>query len=418
MASEHAKKLMDKATAFVNNLNRNKIDAQILKDSLREYSIKVILPDGKAIIYYKPKNNTFRCNPENVRDNEIWKKVINVWEGSDEIIQDSRGKMSLSSENKISIFVDGSFIKDSAGYGLVVVQNDSVIYEKSGQVDPNETMGTRQVAGELHAVLHALEWCQDNRITEVDIYYDYKGIECWIMGEWQAKNPLTKRYRDTVRQSNLRITWKKVNAHTGVRWNERADQLAKEGATRNPRQGRYGANERIDDFANKEGAGRSRITDSVDPLKELEEFVAKFIELTSDLAETFEVRKKSDHSTVHIQVAVSSGDKSFGYLNFYNTKKKGCYPSFHEINQGEILKEFKNRWENFNWLNRDDHGEIDHYFKILEPYSKLNFDFIDLAKAIEKVWARKMPDRLDIDKVRYDFEALRRYRERLASYSK
>lgn len=132
------------------------------------------------------------------------------------------------------LYVDGSWIDGSVGYGAVLLREGELLREWSGHVPDEHTHGTRQVAGELFAVGVALRWCKANGVDDIHIYFDYQGIESWATGKWKAKQDLTQRYRNFIQTSGLRLTWHKVAAHTGVHWNERADVLAKAGTGKTP----------------------------------------------------------------------------------------------------------------------------------------------------------------------------------------
>ncbi len=133
-------------------------------------------------------------------------------------------------KNRYEIYVDGSFIDGATGYGAVILKNGSAVDELSGAVAASETDGTRQVAGELAGVKVALNWCLEHSVTEVSIFYDYLGIEKWARGQWKTNQPLTKAYARFVGECPIKIRWHKVASHTGNRWNDRADALAKQGA--------------------------------------------------------------------------------------------------------------------------------------------------------------------------------------------
>ena len=133
-------------------------------------------------------------------------------------------------KHQFEIYVDGSFINGATGYGAVVLRDGEVVDELSGAVDASEVNDTRQVAGELAAVKEALNWCLEHSVKEVSIYYDYLGIEKWATGQWKRNQPLTKEYARFVGACPIRIHWHKVDSHTGNRWNDRADLLAKQGA--------------------------------------------------------------------------------------------------------------------------------------------------------------------------------------------
>ena len=64
-------------------------------------------------------------------------------------------------------------------------------------------------------------------MEELSIYYDYTGIREWVVGSWKAKKELTQKYRDYVRASGIKIHWVKVESHTGVKFNEMADEIAR-----------------------------------------------------------------------------------------------------------------------------------------------------------------------------------------------
>src|SRR5215475_13313112 len=103
------------------------------------------------------------------------------------------------------IYVDGSFINGSTGYGVVVLKNGNVIAELSGSVPELVVDGSRQVAGELVAVKEALKWCQQRSLSEVWIYYDYYGIEKWATRQWKANLPLTIDYARCVGECPVKI---------------------------------------------------------------------------------------------------------------------------------------------------------------------------------------------------------------------
>lgn len=145
--------------------------------------------------------------------------------------QDTKGDMSPA----VHVWVDGACIqqKDGSlriGWGLLITQEGEEIHRDKGNDIPLEALNHRNVAGEIWAILKALEWCRSQNIRELTIHYDYQGLESWATGAWKTNLPLTQSYAKQVRASGIEIAWKKVKAHTGIPENELADQLAKEGA--------------------------------------------------------------------------------------------------------------------------------------------------------------------------------------------
>lgn len=142
-------------------------------------------------------------------------------------------KSKLKVAEQMQVYVDGSFDKLSKRYGyggVVLYQNQTRTFQGSGEIPELATM--RNVAGEIIATMRAVEIAKKNNVTYLEIYYDYEGIAKWALGEWQAKKTYTQKYRDFMQanQKDITIQFKKVAAHTGVYYNEQADQLAKEAA--------------------------------------------------------------------------------------------------------------------------------------------------------------------------------------------
>lgn len=142
----------------------------------------------------------------------------------------------MESSNTPIAYVDGSFNPDINKYafGLVLIHPNGFIEEKCGSGDSPDALLQRNVSGEMIASMLSVKWAKINQYTNLDIYYDYKGIECWVTGEWKAKNPLTQKYRDFMQNASagLKINFHKVVAHSNDKYNEMADKLAKEGLTK------------------------------------------------------------------------------------------------------------------------------------------------------------------------------------------
>ena len=77
--------------------------------------------------------------------------------------------------------------------------------------------------------MEALAWSKREKISKVTIFYDLENLKKWATGEYSANIPMSKAYRDFIQSSGVSVQWNKVAAHSGVKWNERADELAKKG---------------------------------------------------------------------------------------------------------------------------------------------------------------------------------------------
>ena len=132
-------------------------------------------------------------------------------------------------------FVDGSFNPSTKeyGYGVVIITIDDcnpITYTGNG--NDTDIIGMRNIAGELNGAIKAIKLALSLNLNKINIYYDYLGIEMWANNEWNSNNPFVINYKKFIEDSRkiIDINFIKVEAHTGVKYNELADKLAKKGA--------------------------------------------------------------------------------------------------------------------------------------------------------------------------------------------
>lgn len=132
---------------------------------------------------------------------------------------------------KITVYVDGSFNPDlnRYSYGCICVDGDAVVNTLNGSGNDPEVAKIRNVAGEMLGAMNAVRWAKQQGYEAIDIIYDYMGIEMWATGGWKANNEYTRGYAEYMRKSSMEIAinFSKVAAHTGDKYNEQADELAK-----------------------------------------------------------------------------------------------------------------------------------------------------------------------------------------------
>lgn len=130
-------------------------------------------------------------------------------------------------------YVDGSYNESLKKYafGCVFLLPDGRIYTEYGNGDREQSLQHRNVTGEMLGAMFAVRFAMVNGFSEIEIRYDYQGIEKWVTGEWRSKTELTQKYAKAMRDwgTQISIHFTKVAAHTNVRYNELADQLAKTG---------------------------------------------------------------------------------------------------------------------------------------------------------------------------------------------
>lgn len=149
---------------------------------------------------------------------------------------ESAGSAEEKFPEGVRAYVDGSYDADSGRFscGIVIVDTDaegnSTTAEMNSAFDDEEAAKQRNVAGEVMGSRLAIEYCLSKGIKSVEIYHDYEGIGAWADRKWRANNPLTQGYRDFVAEArkNMEISFVKVKAHAGNKYNEMADRLAKE----------------------------------------------------------------------------------------------------------------------------------------------------------------------------------------------
>lgn len=136
---------------------------------------------------------------------------------------------------RLIAYVDGSFDGKLGRYsfGCVLILWDGRIYRESGNGDNPQSKALHNVSGEMLGAMYAVRWAIVNGFTSIDIRYDYAGIEQWATHGWRAKTELTQKYAAYMDRCRARIDliFTKVAAHTGDRYNEEADQLAKAALT-------------------------------------------------------------------------------------------------------------------------------------------------------------------------------------------
>lgn len=130
-------------------------------------------------------------------------------------------------------YTDGSYNKKEGCFGAGVVMfkkgcdPQPLLYSKKGFAPEGENGW--QVNGEIAAAETAIREAVKAGARSLEIRYDYEGVEKWATGVWRRTKSYTKKYAeyvDSVR-NDLAITFTHVKAHSGVAWNDLADQMAK-----------------------------------------------------------------------------------------------------------------------------------------------------------------------------------------------
>ena len=148
---------------------------------------------------------------------------------------DERTDEDSPEAGKLLAYVDGSY-EDSLkkyAFGCVFLLPDGRIFTRYGNGDNPQSLQHRNVTGEMLGAMYAVKVAMLNGFREIELKYDYQGIEKWVTGEWRSKTELTKKYAEAMREwkKSIKIRFTKVAAHTNVKFNELADKTAKTGLT-------------------------------------------------------------------------------------------------------------------------------------------------------------------------------------------
>jgi len=160
-------------------------------------------------------------------------EALEWFNGSVKVPTDLSGSVKLESPLDsigpidYEVYTDGSYCKGKYSYGYAFIKDGEVVFESNGVGEDPEAAVMRNVAGELAAVQHAVEKAKTLN-ARILIYHDYSGISHWVTGDWQAKNKFTQAYVAFMKEHRGLYEFKKVAGHSGDRFNDYVDRLAKE----------------------------------------------------------------------------------------------------------------------------------------------------------------------------------------------
>lgn len=134
-------------------------------------------------------------------------------------------------ENEAIAYVDGSFDINnwSYSYGVVFITIEGK-ETYSGRENNKDLAEMRNVSGEIKGAMVAMELAIEKGKDNLYLHFDYTGIEQWAMANWKTNKDGTKAYKDFYDsiKDKLNVIFIKVKAHSGIKYNEEADKLAKE----------------------------------------------------------------------------------------------------------------------------------------------------------------------------------------------
>lgn len=137
----------------------------------------------------------------------------------------------------MKVYTDGSYDKKrsptTTAFAAVVVKDETpseYIVDIIFGVQKEPWVQMWNVGGELCGVITAIDYMQYKyHADNIELYFDYIGIEKWVTGEWKAKNSNTIAYRKHMEKikEDIPITFIHVPGHSNILLNEVADKYAK-----------------------------------------------------------------------------------------------------------------------------------------------------------------------------------------------
>lgn len=157
-----------------------------------------------------------------------------IWEGVLESKKKEEKRFlerGMMPENDEAVaYVDGSYNGETGDYSCGVVfffKGEEKQFARKGTDDKLAEM--RNVAGEIMGAEMAMREAVKLGVSRLTIVHDYQGVSSWCTGEWKTNKEGTKAYKayfDSL-QGVLDIHFEKVKGHSGDKYNELADSLAK-----------------------------------------------------------------------------------------------------------------------------------------------------------------------------------------------
>ncbi|MGL5956278.1 MAG: RNase H family protein [Brevinema sp.] len=212
--------LLTESNRFITLLHTLEVSAERIEDSFRDYQVKILIDHWTMVLYYKPSKQTFSIGTQEIKDPLQKSYIEKLWYQFQ--------YPDLQEISGLCAYVDGSFYQNQIGWGLVLVENHQVIDTFGGKLHCSiEESSSYQIAGEIQSVLEALSYAFQHGYTKITIFYDYMGLQKWADGEWKTKSKIAQKYMTQLQTYAIKITWHKIAAHTGNRFNEMADKIAK-----------------------------------------------------------------------------------------------------------------------------------------------------------------------------------------------
>ena len=218
-----------------------------LRDKLDKFNDRVIpsptFKIGKIFENIDPQvDEIYKILPDTAWENIMRNKLKALWNIVDDLLwiaKNSKHKISKSLECKykinsdyIDVYVDGSYnVKNNKiGYAYIFVKKGKKLSQGSNwEYDGESTYELKNIYGELRAAIIAVEKGIEMNALGVNLFYDFNGIQKYADYEWSSSEEFIISYANKMRslRNQININFIKVYSHTGDKYNDKVDKLAK-----------------------------------------------------------------------------------------------------------------------------------------------------------------------------------------------
>lgn len=160
----------------------------------------------------------------------VYKSFKILSEAKDFINDQKQVVCDVAEADTMTVYVDGSYDNTTKrfSYGLIAFYGDEIIRDYKAYDDKN-LASMRNVAGEIKGSEAGILLAISKGCKAVKVYHDYEGIAKWPLGEWKAGKEGTIAYKQFFdeHKNQIAISFHKVTGHSGDKYNDEADRLAK-----------------------------------------------------------------------------------------------------------------------------------------------------------------------------------------------
>lgn len=135
-------------------------------------------------------------------------------------------------EDQCVAYVDGSYDMRTRyfGYGCLLLTSDKE-YQMAGCDNINYLASMHNISGELLGAMVAIDKAIKLGKSSITIYHDLEGTERWANRRWHRNKRGTQQYEAYITRArqhiDINFVW--IKGHSGITYNEVADDLAKRG---------------------------------------------------------------------------------------------------------------------------------------------------------------------------------------------